>query len=422
MQVLLVLVFGLLSIVAAKTLSRPSQSQVIISIVAGSFILRLLMHVFIMRSVAFFSHGVAGGDCNIYESMGEIICTMWRMDGFQYITPEILPDIKSVSLICNLYACVTYICGPGSSIASTSIVAFIACLVCLVMYRFALRLGASERSAFGVFVVTILGPSFIYHTSDMYKDGINALLVVTSLYLALSTAKQFSVGKLALLIPVLTALWEVRSYMVFLCLVPLPMAFLGSKRSLSLGRIIGVFMLVAAIGVLVVYGAVKSIATQAEAQFDRATDAGARSFNADMGASGVTFSGDTGSPWAAIGPKLIYTLFSPFPWMGGSIGLQLGKIDTLIWYYIVFSAIGSARLMWNNDRRTLLLLLLFLGSGFLAYATTMSNIGLIFRQRMPLVMITTVLASVYWTHRERMKSQQSVVREPLVALAVRPPA
>jgi hypothetical protein len=106
--------------------------------------------------------------------------------------------------------------------------------------------------------------------------------------------------------------------------------------------------------------------------------------------------------------------------MGGSIGLQLGKIDTLIWYYILFSAWGAARLMWGSDRRTLLMLLLFLTGGFIMYATSMANIGLIFRQRMPLVMVTTVLASVYWTHRERLTRRRPVVRAPLAEIAARP--
>jgi hypothetical protein len=419
MQISFVLIFFAMSIAAGMVLSRRPQWPTILTVVVGSFTLRLLMHTFVVRNLAFFSHGVAGGDCNIYQSLGEVIATIWRMEGFQYVTAEIVPDIKSTSLICNLYACIIYVCGTESSIACTALVAFLACLLCLVTYQFALTLGASERSAFAVFAITIFSPSFIYHTSDMYKDGLNALLVVSALYLALSTAKQFSMAKLALLVPVLAALWEVRPYMVFLCLVPLPMALLGTKRSLSLGRIVGILTLAAGMASLVVYGATKSVAAQAEGQFNRATDINARNFNAEMGASGVKFEGDDGSPLSAIGSKLIYTLFSPFPWMGGSVGLQLGKVDTTIWYYIVFSAIGSARLMWRWNRRTLLMFLLFLGIGFFAYATTMANIGLIFRQRMPLVMVTTVLASLYWTHREQLRLQRSAVGKPFVALAAR---
>jgi hypothetical protein len=137
------------------------------------------------------------------------------------------------------------------------------------------------------------------------------------------------------------------------------------------------------------------------------------------GGSAITFDESSDSPWSAIGPKLIYTVFSPFPWMGGSIGLQLGKIDTLVWYYILFAAACAARLMWSRDRRTLLMLTLFLGGGFLAYAMTIANVGLIFRQRMPLVMVTTVLASVYWTHRERLTRRRpdspvAILARPLV--------
>jgi hypothetical protein len=417
MQIVFILIFFVLSVVTASWLSRESQRSTITGTVMFSFILRLLLHFFVMRSIAFFSHGNAGGDCNAYEDMGNTIATIWHMDGFQYVTTTMMPELRSTSFICNLYAGIIYVCGGASAAACTALVAFLACLLCLVLYRFALTLGASEQSALRVFMITIFSPSFIYHTSDMYKDGMNALLVVSALYIALSTAKQFSVIKFSLLIPVLTALWEVRPYMVFLCLVPLPMALFGGKGTFSPKKVAGFLMLSAVITALVSYGATQSVTAQAETQFSHATDAGARKFNADMGASGVRFEGDTGSPWSAIGPKLVYTVLSPFPWMGGSIGLQFGKIDTLIWYYIIFSTIYAGRWMWSRDRNTLLMLLLFLAVGFLAYATTMSNIGLIFRQRMPLVMITTVLASLYWTHRKQIRSRGSVVREPVVALA-----
>src|SRR6266545_8076563 len=95
MQFTIVILFSVLSLaVASAVSSRPAYRSTILSIVAFSFILRLLMHAFVMRNLAFFSHGVAGGDCNIYESYGEIIATMWQMDGIQYITADVLPGIS----------------------------------------------------------------------------------------------------------------------------------------------------------------------------------------------------------------------------------------------------------------------------------------------------------------------------------------
>ncbi len=420
MQPSIAILFGILSIAVATGFSRPSHRSKILGIVAFSFVFRLLLHAFVVRNLAFFSHGVAGGDCNIYENYGEIIATMWQMDGIQYVTADVLPDISRISLICNLYACIIYICGPGSSFACTALIAFLACLLCLVMYRFTLEMGASDRIAFGTFVITIFSPSFIYHTSDMYKDGINALLVVSTLYLGLSSAKRFSIIKLALIIPILWALWNVRPYMVFMCLVPLPLAFLGTQQTFSLRKTIGSLVLMGAMIAAVAYGASKSVISGAETQFAHGTNADARTYNSSQGGSSVVFDESSDSPWSAIGPKLAYTVFSPFPWTGGSIGLQLAKIDTLIWYYILFSAARAVQFMWRRDRQTLLMLLLFLVSGFLAYATTMANIGLIFRQRMPLVMVTTVLASVYWTHRERLTRRRPVVRAPLAEIAARP--
>jgi hypothetical protein len=415
MQYVLVLVFGALSVAAASVLSRPAQRSAFIAVTASSFVLRLLMHVFVMRDMAFFSHGAAGGDCFFYEMNGEVIAAMWQLDGIRYVTAADFPDVKGTSLICNLYAAIIYVCGHGCALACTALVALLACVLCLVIYRFALELGASDRVAFGTAALTFGSPSFIYHTSDMYKDGINALLVVSALYLAFGLAKRFSLVKVALLVAALAALWGVRAYMVFLCAMPLPIALLGTQRGFSFRKVVMALVFVAAAVAMVAYGGARSVSAEAGATFERATDADVRGYNVINGASGVTFEGDDGSPWSAIGPKLLYTVFSPFPWMGGSIGLQLGKIDTLAWYYVLFSAAGAARLMWARDRRTLLMMLLFLVSGFVAYATTMANVGLIFRQRMPLVMVTTVLASVYWTHRARAR-RAGPARAPLAAV------
>ena len=112
--------------------------------------------------------------------------------------------------------------------------------------------------------------------------------------------------------------------------------------------------------------------------------------------SGVSFN-DGGDPWADLGQKLAYTVLSPFPWTPGSLLLQLGKFEVLLWYFVLVSAVRGARWLWWRDRRIVWFLLLFIVPGTIVYATTMANIGLMMRQRMPIVMVTSLLAAVAWS-------------------------
>jgi hypothetical protein len=156
--------------------------------------------------------------------------------------------------------------------------------------------------------------------------------------------------------------------------------------------------LLALVGALIVVGGEegKPEALEiAEQQFERGSSAEVREENA-LGGSGVTFD-DGGRAWGALGPKLVYTVFAPFPWAGGSVAFQLGKIETMLWYYLLYCALRGLPWFWKNDRETLLLVGLFVIPSTLAYATSMSNIGLMFRQRMPITIMVSMLSAVVWT-------------------------
>lgn len=420
MEPLIIFAFGVLTMVCANRFATPAYRERILQVMAASFIARVLINAFISRSVAFFSHGGAGGDCGLYELYGMDIARVWEAQGVSWLpagsTPE-LSSMQGVELISHFLAVIIYLCGGRSTVTSTAGIAFFACLLCLLVYHFCLMLGASERAAFKALLVTTFGPSFLYHTSDTYKDGLNALLVVTTVCLAISFSRKASILKIVALVPVLWALWHIRPYMVFMSLTPIPIGFIGLKKgnaALTTRNILAIAALGIASMVFIGLGASGRITAMAQEQFERGTSETSREYNVYTGGSGVTFD-DGGNPWASIGPKLLYTIASPFPWMGGSVGLQIGKVDALIWYYIMFSAYQAARLLWRRDKPSLLMLLIFVAPATLAYALTMANVGLILRQRMPIMIVTTVLASVYWTHQYESRRR----RGPLVSLPTR---
>ncbi|MEO3857320.1 hypothetical protein [Acrocarpospora sp. B8E8] len=351
-------------------------------ILLGAFAVRLLVHVLVIRTDML----GYGGDHLSYEAWATDIAEYWSVHEFRFVTGNEMSRLHSVAVPCNLFALVIAFCGGPAPLACTAVVGFIACALCVVLFRAARLVGADEPAALRLLLIIAFLPSFLFHTSDTFKDGINAFLVIFCLYLAISNLYRFGALKLVLLALALVALWQVRPYMVFMCALPLAVGLVRARWAIAVG------LAVAGAGLFVLRQLPLEIMQE---QLDRGQSELVRHANA-VGGSGVVFA-DGGDPWALLGPKLLYTLFSPFPWADGSLVFQLGKIDTLVWYALLALAIVGARRLWRRDPRLLLILALFLIPATVAYATTMANVGLILRQRMPIVMVASLLAALAWT-------------------------
>jgi hypothetical protein len=394
MSLLPVVFFALALALLLRVLVPERELRSIGTAVFVAYFLRLFLLLTVMRTISFFSHGQAGGDCMQYEAYAELVGKIWDGSGIHFVRGAEIEGIEQVALICNAFALVNLVSGGSTVLGCTAFVAFTACATGLVVYAFAREIGAQPKGALYGALFTLFGPAFLYFSSDMYKDALNAFLVVSSIFLARRLAQRFTVGPAILLPLLLTALWFVRPYMVAMCLIPIGVALLGGGR-ISFRTIVVLLGLIVA-GLVMVQirasnDAVASTQSALEAQFTHGVDQNARNYNAE-GGSGVTFD-DGGNPFGALIPKLLYTIFSPFPWMGGSIGLQLGKLDTFGWYAAIYFGWRAARRIWNEDRATATTLLLFLAPGFFIYSLSMANVGLIVRQRLPLVFIVVVLAA-----------------------------
>ncbi|WP_169989198.1 hypothetical protein [Microbispora sp. H10836] len=389
MEYLVVVATALMLAVLVQVGFASGRARVLL-VLAAAFAARLAVHVLVLRG------GLLeyGGDNYIYESRAFEVVAYWKVHGLSFVTSEQIADLYSVSVPCNVFALVIYLCGGPATLACTSVVALVACATAVAMYRFARVIGADERAAFRLLVVTAFLPVFLLHTSDMFKDGFNAFLIVACLGLAASNVRRFDVRKLLLLAPLLWALWNVRPYMVFMCALPLFLGAVGARRALSLT---GLALLVGLLTpVLVFPGATENSAVVAmQEQLERGQSQSVRISNA-QGGSGVVFD-DGGNAWNALLPKVLYTLLSPFPWTGGSMTLQIAKLDTLLWYLLLFHGMRGFRLLWRHARKMALILALFAAPCTIVYATTMSNMGLIYRQRLPIVLVVSLLAAASWS-------------------------
>ncbi|MEU7856528.1 hypothetical protein [Nonomuraea sp. NPDC049141] len=391
MEYLIVALAALTLILVVNASLDGAMARRALFVLLLAFAIRLVVHVLVLRP------GLIeyGGDNHGYEGDAMEIVRLWRLEGIHFVTADESPYMQSVAVPCNVFALIMYVCGGLAPLACTAFVALLACVLCVIMYRLARVVGATEQGAFRLLVVVAFMPALLLHTADTYKDGFSAFLVVACVGIGVSLSQRFALSKLLLSGGLLWCLWHVRPYMVFMCAVPLVLGMAVSKTRLSVRRLFALSALLAT-GMLVFVGAYdNTLIEEGQQQLDQGQSTVVRSGNAD-GGSGIEFT-DGGSAWSALGPKLLYTVLSPFPWSSGSLTLQMGKIDVLLWYFLLFSAVRGAGRLWHHDRHTLLQLLAFIVPSIIVYATTMANVGLILRQRIPIELITSLLAAVVWS-------------------------
>lgn len=391
-SILLALALGVILWVAADRLSLADW-RVARLLVAG-YVGRLVAYP-VFEQVSFFSYKGRGGDTGFYEEGAWLIARMWFSQGIHYVTEVELPFLNHATLQSNAYALVILLNGGDrATFGCAALGAFVAAIAFLMVYRLARFLGAESGQALWVTALLYFSPGFVFYTTGTHKEAFVAACTVGAVSASVRLSRELS-WKQALFGTIwLVALWRVRYYLVFLALLPIVVSFIFSRvhivaRALVILASVAVFAIVATSSRVA-----EDMADRASHAYDVGTAGNSRDWNA-LGGSGVHFD-DGGNAWGALGPKLAYTLFSPFPWTGGSLGLQLGKLDTLLWYYLVYLALKAGRRLWATDRVLLISLLAFLIPATLLYASTMANIGLIFRQRFPVVLLTACLAARAW--------------------------
>lgn len=372
---------------------RNKEPQEVMAFLIAAYVVRMVLQAF-LRDLPVFSYGT-GGDCAFYDYMAGHVMRLWSIRGIEFITSEQIYEIANAALPINAFAFIFYLNGGPTRAGCSALVAFCAISSCYQIYRMAVDLGADQRQAGRVMGGLLFLPGFLYYTADMYKDGLVLFFVITALASSFRLTSRFSLLDLLLSVGSLFSLWYVRHYLVFVVVAPLLVGIVGLgkgaiSRQIALGG--GMFVMIT---IFLGSSLGSRIIESAQGTLEHASAANVRGWN-QLGASGVAFD-DGGQAFGAIHLKVIYTLFSPFPWQAGSFAMQMGKIDTMVWYFLFYRAILAGRRLWKEDRTTLFMLLIFLVPLTVAYATSMSNIGLILRQRFPIVFVGSMLGLLSWT-------------------------
>lgn len=393
--------FVLRQVLSSAGLLRVKTSLPLI--ILSGFALRLVIQLFI-REVPFFTHGL-GGDALNYEEFARLIAGIWRRVGIHYVTADEFVELGPTSFPENLFACVMYLNGGETTrLGCTSLVALAAGLTAINLYSLATQFGAEHKNALLFACLIYFQPAFLFYTSDMYKDGLVLVFAIGALGSALRLSFRFSFLHAAIGILCAWALWYVRFYLIYVTVAPLLVGIVGIRtKSVARPLFTALGLAVAAVALAGFTDILQLTTETASNTFALGTSARALAANAG-GGSGVVFD-DGGSPYGALPAKLAYTLFAPFPWAGGSLGFQLGKLDVALWYFTLYRA---GRAAWRADKRLVLMFASFIVPCTLMYAMSMSNVGLIMRQRMVIVVATAVLAAIYTPARsERVERAPS---------------
>lgn len=385
----------------------------------ATFASRLMLH-WVVRNVAFFSHGL-GGDALTYEYLAQWIAEQWTVHGFKFMTAADNDYIGATSLPSNLFAGILYMNGgQPAPVACTALVALAICLGALNFCKLAFELGAQRRIATNMTIALFTSPALIFFTADMYKDGLVLLFVFGAVASAIRVSRKVSLLHIAIGLLCLFALWFVRFYLVFIATLPMLVAYAGFGSKGYLRQALSMLILVVVLGLLIRSDQGNELRATIDGTFNMATDKWALEGNA-LGGSAVHLDQGIGS----LPIRLVYTLLSPFPWTGGTMGLQLGKVDTLLFYYFMYRGWIAGRKLLRTDRSTLLSLVAFIVPCTIAYAFTMANMGLMLRQRLPIVTMVGLLAVLSWPTRrevalavERRKKQRAAqARGPVTTTA-----
>lgn len=394
--ILLVLALGAATFIAPRFALRDlgRDGERFAQLMLLGFVTRMIAH-FALRNMTFFSGGGSIGDAGVYQMAAWTVARLWEYQGVQWFSPEDLEieGARQALLAVHVFGTITWLNGGGEvpTLACTSLNAFLAALTCLHLVRLGTMIGGTPRDSQFVALAMYFSPAFVFHTSDMFKDGLSAFLVVSAVLVSFRLSERFSVLDVVLGLLCLLLLWFVRFYLVFLVTAPLVLSLTGIRAG-GTARMVLASAAIFAIGLVLIATQVADTAVDVGMRtYEHATSENALAWNA-QGGSGVEF--DNSNPWISFPQKLAYTLLSPFPWdfRSSSIGFQIGRVDAIVWAFFMYRGVRGARRMWHDDRGTLLMFLIVLVPLTVAYAATMANIGLIVRQRIPIVMLGSILA------------------------------
>lgn len=389
--VFLALFFAVFLGMIVRFFQEPEDKNPILAVLLLGYFLRLVVRTF-NRNWVIFSDGqtLGGGDAVTYETRADWVIQLWHRLGMHFVTNKEMPGFYDVSLPPNLFAFVGHFNHGYSAIGNVSVTAFIASLTALVLYYTYVLHDPKRKISFYVMCALFLSPSFVTYTSDSFKEGILIFFTMSifSIYFHMNRRNFYVL--LPCLILCFIGLEGTRYYLVY-ALLPSSLIWVfwaHKEKILNLNTAFKIMtvLLIFSVMAIGVYLRLDEILHAVSVGYAR------DSLESNMsGGSGVNLGGTQLTFWV-FPIKILYTLFAPFPWQAGSLGLQLSKFEMLFWYFMTYWTCRGAWIFSKRDPLMVLIPFVFIVGMTLVYAGTFENIGLMFRQRLVVFFVASILA------------------------------
>ena len=329
--------------------------------------------------------------------------------------PEWLYDHTATLLvpISGLYA----VFGPVTLVGQLY-VALLGAATAAITVRLVLEFG-NRRTALVAGLLVALLPSQVLWSSIIMKDAaVWATLAALALVVAIgarSTGRRLLLCAAAV-IALLALLGLLRRHTLEVALIAMVIATLFSERPWRFVRFGG------AVAILVCLPLFFEMGPAGEPFVAGAVDPGLqRALNAQGAQTAVvqTEASDQGlrANIAYLPKGITVVALRPWPWEGdGSAGVDLARVEVLVWYPLVLFALLGATSIWSQ-RRALAFPVVCSGGILLMYGLAEGNLGTAFRHRGELVWTLAMLAAlgIERVARRREAARPEQVARPLAA-------
>jgi hypothetical protein len=344
-----------------------------------------------------------GSDWLLYDTTGTEIANAWRenRDIPEYYVERYLRTNVPGWGMHYWVGMIYFITGPNSLLVAY-LHAIVGSIVPLVVFQIAeivfRNRTVSERAA----ILTAYFPSLILWSSQVLKDPIILLCLVTVVYAVVDIRRRFTMRAAMMILVGLFIIYALRFYVAYILALAIIASFLmGSVQSvtafvrqlMAMGIVGGVLLITGAGG-----AASETLTTidLKEIQFRRnalATTA-ASGFGADL---------DVSTPGGALGAipiGLTFLLLAPFPWQMTSLRSMITLPEMLLWYSMIPLLISGIRYSLRYRLSETSPMMVFSLGLCLAYSIFLGNVGTAYRQRAQILVFFFLFIAVGHTLRK----------------------
>jgi hypothetical protein len=267
-------------------------------------------------------------------------------------------------------------------------------------------------------------PQMVFWSTGIYKDPSIMLCIAICMYSVIRLSREWKLQYLFLYVLASICIIPLRFYIFYMVVFATLSTFLVAQRRAAVSRLASQVFMILVIVLAFGYGVNREQVSQQLEYFDLRKVQLTRADQAHWSSTGYGQEYDvstTSGALAALPKGILFLLFSPFPWMMGSMRQMLTLPETLAWYGLMPALWRGLRYTVRERFRDALPILAFATILTLAYAIYQGNVGTAYRQRTQITMFFFIFMGVGLAEKEKTKEQkQRYLRRPIPLVGSEP--